>query len=267
MNSGRLTNDEKDFIKKNYQRLSYKELAVRLDRRTEPIRKYVERTLGKNLVGDDEKADKAEFDIRRRPYWKDLEKQFDEDELEMFVFHWKRALSQFQDDVFHTEELQLMDAIKLDILANRLLKQQQEIKVSIEGFRGTISVEKQKPLEDQNIQMILSLEEQIASLMGAQESIERVHKDYLQEKNKILKDMKATRDQRVKRIEESGTSFIMWVTDVVSNPERRKELGLRMERMRLAMYKEKERLSQYHVYDDGELDRPFLNHETTGEDE
>jgi hypothetical protein len=35
-----------------------------------------------------------------------------------------------------------------------------------------------------------------------------------------------------------------------------------MEKMRLAMLKERDRLSAYHKYEDGMVDQPFLNHET-----
>ena len=34
--------------------------------------------------------------------------------------------SQFKDDVFHTEEMQIIDTIKLEILMNRILKSQRD---------------------------------------------------------------------------------------------------------------------------------------------
>jgi len=38
-----------------------------------------------------------------------------------------------------------------------------------------------------------------------------------------------------------------------------------MEKMRLAMEKEKERLSEYNQYEDGAVDQPFLTPETVKE--
>jgi hypothetical protein len=38
-----------------------------------------------------------------------------------------------------------------------------------------------------------------------------------------------------------------------------------MEKMRLAMEAEKERLSEYLTYEDGQVDQPFLTPETTKE--
>lgn len=262
MKTGRLTIEERDYIKMNFRRLSYTEMATKLDRRMEPIKKYVERTLGQNLVGVDEKASKAEFDIKRRPYWKDLEKQFSKDELEMLVFHWKRAMSQFKDDIFSTEEIQILDAIKLEILQNRLLIQQQESMIAIEGFQAVLKLEKEKPTIDQDPVMLVTLQEQVASLLAAQESIGRNYQSLQQEKNKLFRESKATREQRIKRLEESSTSFVGWLTEVLNNPMLRRELGLRMEKMRLATLKERDRLSDFHQYGDGSLDRPLLSCDT-----
>jgi hypothetical protein len=41
-----------------------------------------------------------------------------------------------------------------------------------------------------------------------------------------------------------------------------KDYGIEMEKMRLAMEKEKERLSAFHKYDDGIIDQPFLTPDT-----
>ena len=44
----------------------------------------------------------------------------------------------------------------------------------------------------------------------------------------------------------------------MTNPEIRQELGIEMEKMRMAMNKEAERLSEYHTYEDKIVDQPFL---------
>lgn len=41
-----------------------------------------------------------------------------------------------------------------------------------------------------------------------------------------------------------------------------KRYGIEMEKMRLAMNKERERLSALHKYDDGQIDQPFLTPDT-----
>jgi hypothetical protein len=50
---------------------------------------------------------------------------------------------------------------------------------------------------------------------------------------------------------------------LISNPEVTRAYGLEMEKMKLAMEKEKERLSEYHKYSDELVDQPFLTPDTT----
>ncbi len=49
----------------------------------------------------------------------------------------------------------------------------------------------------------------------------------------------------------------------MSNPETRREMGESMEKMRLAMGIEKDRLSEWHQYEDHLVDQPFLTPDTT----
>ena len=74
--------------------------------------------------------------------------------------------------------------------------------------------------------------------------------------------MKATREQRVKRLEDSKQSFTSWLAFLVTNPDVARGYGTEMEKMRLAMDKQKERLSQYHKYQDDIVDQPFLTPDT-----
>lgn len=48
----------------------------------------------------------------------------------------------------------------------------------------------------------------------------------------------------------------------MQDPEIMKRYGIEMEKMRMAMEKEKERLGEYHKYEDGVVDQPFLTPDT-----
>ena len=78
----------------------------------------------------------------------------------------------------------------------------------------------------------------------------------------MLKEMKATREQRIRRFEDSCESFTGWLAHLMQNPQIMIQYGLEMEKMRLAMENEKERLSAFHKYDDGLVDQPFLTPDT-----
>ena len=79
----------------------------------------------------------------------------------------------------------------------------------------------------------------------------------------MLKDLKGTREQRVKAIEDSKLTFASLVKKIATSPQFRNKIGIDMEKMRLAMENEKERLSEYMQYNDGQVDQPFLTPETT----
>ena len=85
-------------------------------------------------------------------------------------------------------------------------------------------------------------------------------------KNTMLKELKGTREQRIKILEDSKETFAAWVRALIQDKGMRKEIGANMEKMRLAMEKEKVRLSEFHKYEDGLIDQPFLTPETVEDD-
>ena len=162
--------------------------------------------------------------------------------------------------------MQIIDAIKLEILMNRALIGQQTNMKDIQSYEELVTVEKAKALEIQDKDYIFSLERQVAVCRAAQESLTREYKDLQTKKASMLKDLKANREQRIKRLEDSKQTFIGWVRNLMSNPEARRSIGIQMEKMRLATDKEAARLSEYHKYEDGTIDQPFLTPNSVKED-
>ena len=78
----------------------------------------------------------------------------------------------------------------------------------------------------------------------------------------MLKDLKGTREQRIKAIEDSKQTFASLVKQIATDKSFRTKIGVDMEKMRLAMEKEKARLSEFHTYEDGQVDQPFLTPDT-----
>lgn len=244
--------------------MSVLDIATHLDRDPASVESYVKDKIGNTTL--DDREIEALHDLQNRPFWKDLEKQFSEEELQSLLYHWGRIITQFRDDVLPTEELQIIDAIKLEILMNRALIGQQDNMRSIDEFQDAVTVEKNKDLELQDKDYIYNLERQIAVCRAAQDSLTRDYKDLQTKKAAMLKDLKATREQRIKRLEDSKQTFIGWVRNLMSNPDTRREMGIEMEKMRLAMKQEEKRLSEYHQYEDGGIDQPFLTPDTVKDD-
>tara|TARA_R110000744_G_scaffold103031_5_gene197735 strand:+ start:112 stop:906 length:795 start_codon:yes stop_codon:yes gene_type:complete len=264
MKKGRFSKTEQEFIKKNHKELSNQEIATHLDRDPDSIKSYVDSKLGSTIF--QEKEIKALHDLQARPFWKELTQQFSKDELDLLLYHWSRIITQFRDDVLPTEELQIIDAIKLEILMNRALSGQQTNMKNVNMYEDLVTDEKQKSLEIQDKDYIYSLERQVAVCRAAQESLTREYKDLQTKKSSMLKDLKATREQRVKRLEDSKQTFVGWVRNLMSNHEVRHQLGVEMEKMRLAANAEAERLTEYHKYEDGQVDQPFLTPDSIKDD-
>ena len=260
MKKGRFSKTEQQFIKENYESLSVVQIATRLDRDPDSVESYIESKLGKTKIAAKELQ--ASYDLKKRPFYKELEIPFSEEELETILYHWGRIIGQFRDDVLPTEELQVLDAIKLEVLMNRALISQQQNMKDIKFYEELVTDEKSKPLEVQDKDAIYALERQIAVCRAAQDTITRDYKDLQTKKASMLKDLKATREQRIKRLEDSKETFIGWVQNLMTNPEIRKEFGIEMEKMRLAMQEEQKRLSDYHTYEDKGVDQPFLTPDT-----
>jgi len=261
MRKGRLSNDETQFITDNADNMGPEEIATALDRDPASIAMFIKRKLRLGLSEEEEVA----YSLEDRPYWSELKQQFTNEELELVKYHWSRIIAQFRDDVFPTEEMQVVDVIKIEMLMNRSLKQNKETIDQINMLEKLLVQERDVNPEHRDRDYIMNLERQAATLRASQESLNRDYRDLQTKKSSMLKEMKGTREQRIKRLEDSKQSFTGWIAHLIQNPNIVKKYGLEMERMRMAMTAEKERLSAFHKYDDGQVDQPFLTPETARE--
>jgi len=259
--TGRLSKAEWHYIEENADTMSPEEIAANLDGEVEPVIKYLKR-IGKTANKAQALTVQAEYDIKSRPYWKELKLQFSEDELELFLYHWKQIVAQLRKDVLATEELQIVDTIKLEVLMNRALREQQQSMNTVRELQVEIDKEKEKPSERQDKELIFSMERQIASLRAAKEALSREYKDLQTKKSGMYKDLKATREQRIQKLENTKSTMAGLIEKVLRDPDFFEEQGKYIEKMRMAMENEKDRLSDYHQYEDGTVDQPLLTPDT-----
>lgn len=258
MKKGRISKDEERIIGRLVNSMTPEDIAKQLNRDTESVDNFIKRKFKVGLTNEEVAA----YSLEDRPYWVELRTQFTDDELALFKYHWSRIISQFKDDVFPTEELQVIDVIKLEILMNRCLKGNKENIEQINIYDNMIKDERSRDKDQQDHDYIINLERQVASLRASQESLNRDYRELQTKKASILREMKGTREQRIKRLEDSKQSFTSWVVTLMQDPEKMKRYGIEMEKMRMAMNKEKERLSSFHKYEDGQIDQPFLTPDT-----
>ena len=258
MKKGRFSKEEIQYIESKVLTDSPEQIAEYLNRDPESVGNFIKKNHGKGASAEEIAA----FDLENRPYWAELKQQFTDEELKLFRYHWARIISQFRDDVIPTEELQVIDLIKLELLMNRSLKSNKDNIQQISALEALIAEERSRDPDQINMDTVFNMERQAASLKASQESLNKDYRELQTKKNSMLKEMKATREQRVKRLEDSKQSLTGWIAYLMSNPDVTKKYGIEMEKMRLAMNKEQERLSGYHKYTDGQVDQPFLNSDT-----
>ncbi len=263
MKKGRFSVDEMSFIEAQAEVLSPDQIAEKLDRDPASIRDWIEKNVGFSASQKKEAA--VANELKAKPYYRELSNQFSAEELEMFEFHFKKMWSQFKDDVFHTEEMQIIDTIKLEILMNRILKSQMDNQQEVLMNERLVQDEKARDKDQRDMDLIINMERQIAILRASQETLSKDYKDLQARKATMLKDLKGTREQRIKAIEDSKLTFAALVKKIATDPSYRNHIGIEMEKMRLATEKEKERLSEYSNYEDGMVDQPFLTADTVKE--
>lgn len=256
---GQLSLDEEKFIRDNVEALSVEQIANTLNRNIDPINRYIDQQQLYSL------HDKSENDILKRKlhsktFWNEIVRQFDEDsgELEYFEDTWVGLIKQFREDVLPAEELQIKQFITIDILINRSMKERKRHIAETEKLQRLVDKEYEKSETDRDIPKLANLETQLSFARNSIASYTNEYTKLLNEQQKISKDLKATREQRIKRIEDGKSSWVGLIRMLEDEDIREKE-GREMEILAIATEKAKQNLYDYHQYADNKVDSPILN--------
>ena len=261
---GKLSNGEMDYIRQNCFDLSLEEIADNIERTVETVRKFIdkENLKARNMTDDEYML----THLRDRYYYAELGKQFSDGEIIFFEHQWIDYFKQFSEDVTHTEEMQILEVIRTEILINRGMEDRQEVMENITRLNQLIDDEMDKPTDMQDTQAIASFQTQLGALMASKSAYINEHEKLLTKKERLLKDLKGTREQRKRRSEDAKTNFSSWLRQL-DDEEFRKREEESMEINRLAANKALEKLADYHTFEDGLVDQPFLNSDTVKDDE
>jgi len=145
---------------------------------------------------------------------------------------------------------------------NRALRGQKQSEDDIVRLEEILIEKKLAASDVQDRDEIFSLERNIASLRASKEALSRDMKDLYSKKEATFKNLKATREQRIQKLESNKVTMAGLIEKILRNPQFYEEQGKQIEKMRLAMEKEKVRISDFHTYEDGSIDQPFLNADT-----
>lgn len=260
---GQLSLEEEKYIRDNYPTLSSDEIAINLNRSTAPIKRYINEN--QLMVPQEEKND-TEFlrqKLHTKTFWTEITRQFDYEtgELQYFEDTWIGLIKQFREDVLPAEELQIKQFITIDILINRSMKERKRHIAETEKLQKQVDQEYAKQESDRDIPKLANLETQLSFARNSIANYTNEYTKLLNEQQKISKDLKATREQRIKRIEDGKSSWTGLIRMLEDESIREKE-GREMEILSLATQRYKDKLQEYHQYEDKKLDRPFLTPES-----
>jgi hypothetical protein len=265
---GQLSLDEEQFIRENIGKLTVDQIADQLNRNVNPVNRYINEQ--RLLISDDEKndSDYLKRKLYSKTFWTEIERQFDEDsgELEYFEDTWVGLIRQFREDVLPAEELQIKQFITIDILINRSMKERKRHIAETEKLQKQVDKEYEKPETERDIPKLASLETQLSFARNSIASYTNEYTKLLNEQQKISKDLKATREQRIKRIEDGKSSWVGLIRMLEDEAIREKE-GREMEILAMATEKAKQKLYEYYSYADNKVDRPILNDQSVIDNE
>jgi len=260
---GQLSNDEMAFIRDNVGSMTIEDIATSLNRSTKPIEKYIVQ----NKLSFDKEENKTDETLRlklhAKTFWPEIERQFDYNtgELSYFENTWVGLVKQFREDVLPAEELQIKQFITIDILINRSMKERKRHIAETERLQQKVDEEYNKPEDQRDMPKLTNLETQLSYARNSIASYTNEFTKLLSEQQKIGKDLKATREQRIKRIEDGKSSWVGLIRMLEDELIREKE-GKEMEIIALATEKAKQILYENHQYSDGKVDQPILTPES-----
>lgn len=260
---GQLSTEEQNFIRDNIGSMSIEEIATALNRSTKPVQRYI---VDHKLSFDPEENitdQNLRLKLHAKTFWPEITRQFDEEtgELEYFENTWIGLVKQFREDVLPAEELQIKQFITIDILINRSMKERKRHIAETERLQRKVDEEYNKPEDQRDIPKLTNLETQLSFARNSIASYTNEYTKLLSEQQKISKDLKATREQRIKRIEDGKSSWVGLIRMLEDEVLREKE-SKEMEILALATQKAKEKLYENHQYQDGKVDQPILTPES-----
>jgi hypothetical protein len=140
------------------------------------------------------------------------------------------------------------------------MKERKRHITEIEKLQKMIDKEYEKLEDERDVAKLINMETNIGFARTSIANYTNEYTKLLNEQQKISKDLKATREQRIKRIEDGKSSWVGLIR-MLEDEDIRERKGREMEIINMAADKMKKSLSEYHQYQDGTLDRPFLTPE------
>lgn len=266
----RLSKAAESFIRDNYKNFSAQELAKRFGVPPKQIVNFLKRI---NIDINPENAERGEHRARllNSVHWKKIKKQFNTDELEFFQERYCDLMEQFAgDSILATEETQIHQVIQTEILIARNLEEKNAsrnlvveyerlIKEILRAHQGNVN-----NMSDEDKRFISDLEVKLSAARNSEQARTSELVKFQERHSSLMKDLKGTREQRIKQIDSGKTTFVDLVKSLY-DPEYQEREVRSAELIKLAAEKEYRRLGVPYQFGDGIIEPQILNAETVEE--
>lgn len=267
---GRLTEKDMKFIRENYDKLDHLDLAEKLKRNPDTIKKVLKKVIAEDNIRGASKGLLSAHDLRSQPFWGQLKKQFTLDEIKVFEANWNGIIAeQFKEDILYTEKLQLKALLETQIFLDRngeekmkANKDRERLEKLLEEFYATPKGERDDKWQDQ----VFNLEEQIQFIRDSGKANTDEQTKLQTTSARLTSELKGSRKDRVEKATEGSLGW----TDLLrrlEDQELRNKLTRQGRLLDMASNQAQDKLSDLHQYLDNTLDRPILNSETVNKEE
>lgn len=258
--TGALSKIEKDYIAKYLTTKSDMEIGEHLNRATVQVEKYRREYLEKH--SDVSIRAKERGEILEKLYlsteWDAIKHEFTKEELILFESTYAEMMHQFK-DVSFTEMEEVYSYIRTKIYIHRFGKEKMLSLKQIERIEKLLRGEYDmgEDYVNKHRDRITNMENELAALRNASVSKATEYKSLTDKSQSFMKSLKGTREQRIKKAEDAKqniTGLIKWLDE----EENRRNVGQEMLLHEAAKEEEKIRLTDFHTYIDGTVDKPIL---------
>jgi hypothetical protein len=199
--------------------------------------------------------------LHRSRFWPQIKKVLLPHEEKYFEYQWCQLIDQFStSEILATDELMVKDYIILEIEANRFLMEKKDALTEIAALNQLITEERMKEMQFQDLGAIAAWQTQINGLRAALPNLSKAFTEYQAKKDQKLAQLKATRADRFKNVQESKVNIFELIKGL-DEIERRKKEGRWMGLEKLAADQVEKQWGEPIEFADGTVDKPFLSPE------
>lgn len=250
--------DEASFIRDNHLNMEPEEIASTLNRSLKFVKQKIAQI---PVVQEIEDRGDAVAQLHASHFWPEVQRSLLNSEIKFFEQQWAKLVDQFStNEIMATDEMMIKDLILLELGGLRATAEKKKVMTMLLDTEEQYEKERKKPIDVQDIAFITLLKDQLTSLRACLPQLSKEQLDFQQRKDQKLRDLKATREQRYKQIEESKKNIFELIKTLDEYKKRKKE-GRWMELMKMGADKVEDDWNNSMEFEDGTYNRPMLTPE------